>query len=281
MPTAIEESAARLLELMVESGRTDFTSDWLEQQSGLNRPAVSDAVDYLDDLGAIRAVRRDEGHPFGFRTAWLQPRGQFLYRAIRAQQEAVGGDGDQLGPLLPVRPPNPVGSPHGFTADDWEAVALRKEDPRTLYVLLGLQFVSSHYNPRALTRHVRSHFEEAVRRYNERHRDATIAVHFERVLAGLGTHGFSRVARDILSADVAVFETSDWNPNVMLEMGIALTWGVAVVPLRRAAARPIPSDVSGQTYVLHEQSAALILSEAFGSQLLELIEQVMQTKGRP
>jgi hypothetical protein len=101
------------------------------------------------------------------------------------------------------------------------------------------------------------------------------------VLAGLGTHGFSRVARDILSADVAVFETSDWNPNVMLEMGIALTWGVAVVPLRRAAARPIPSDVSGQTYVLYEQSAALILSEAFGSQLLELIEQVMQTKGRP
>jgi len=279
MPTAIEESAARLLALMVESGRTDFASDWLQRQSGLSPPAVGDALDYLDDLGAIRAIGRNEGSPFGFRTAWLQSRGQFLYRAIRAQQDAAGGDGHDA--LLPERPPNPVGSPHGFTADDWQAVALRKDDPRTLYVLLGLQFVSPHYNPRALTRHVRSHFEEAVRRYNERHRDETIAVHFERMLAGLGTHGFSRIARDILSADVAVFETSDWNPNVMLEMGIALTWGVAVVPLRRAAARPIPSDVSGQAYVLHEQSAALILSEAFGSQLLDLIEQVMRTKGRP
>jgi len=277
MPTATEESAARLLALMVESGRTDFASDWLQRRSGLSPPAVSDALDYLDDLGAIRAVRRNEG--FGFRAAWLQPRGQFLYRAIRAQQDAAGGDGREA--LLPERPPNPVGSPHGFTADDWEAVALRKDDPQTLYVLLGLQFVSSHYDPRALTRHVRSHFEEAVRRYNERHPDATIAVHFERMLAGLGTHGFSRIARDILRADVAVFETSDWNPNVMLEMGVALTWGVAVVPLRRAAARPIPSDVSGQAYVLHERSAALILSETFGNQLLELIERVMQTKGRP
>jgi hypothetical protein len=41
--------------------------------------------------------------------------------------------------------------------------------------------------------------------------------------AGYGEHLFNEIARDVIRADIAVFETSDRNPNVMIEMGVALT----------------------------------------------------------
>ena len=38
-------------------------------------------------------------------------------------------------------------------------------------------------------------------------------------------HLFNEIARDIISSDIAVFETSDMAPNVFIEIGVALTWG--------------------------------------------------------
>ena len=63
--------------------------------------------------------------------------------------------------------------------------------------------------------------------------------------AGYGEHLFNEIARDVISADIAVFETST-NSNVMIEMGVALTWGRRVLPIKKKGAR-IPSDISGQT----------------------------------
>ena len=51
-----------------------------------------------------------------------------------------------------------------------------------------------------------------------------------------------------LASDIAVVETSDLNSNVMIEMGVALTWGTRVPPIRRHDAPPPPSDISGQVW---------------------------------
>ena len=52
-----------------------------------------------------------------------------------------------------------------------------------------------------------------------------VQLDFQSLAAGYGGHLFNKIARDIIGADIAVFETSNLNPNVMLEMGVALTWG--------------------------------------------------------
>lgn len=279
MPSPIDEDASYLLALMAESGRADFSDHWLHEQSGLEPVAIGRAVGYLDGLGAVKASG-PVSQPFGFHDVRLQSRGRFLYQAMLAQEQADLNDGAAWG-FLPEPPPNPVATPYGLTADDWEAVALRKTDSQTLHVVLGLQFVSAHYDMKALIRNVEGRFRHAVQQYNYGHYDAMITVRFEHLLAGLKPDGFNRVARDVIGADLAVFETSDWNPNVMIEMGVALTWGVPVVPLRRAVARPIVLDVSGQGYVLHEDSAAQILCEAFDEQLMGMIEQAIRTKTGP
>jgi hypothetical protein len=46
-----------------------------------------------------------------------------------------------------------------------------------------------------------------------------------------GEYLFNEIARDIISADIAVFDTSGLTPNVMLEMGVALTSGTRVPPI--------------------------------------------------
>lgn len=278
MPSPTDEDASYLLALMAESSGEAFDDVWLQARSGLDPLAVDRAVAYLDDLGAVTATRRPDAP--GSLDVRLQSRGRFLFEAIRAlqQAEAVEGEG---GRLLPEPPLNPVASPHGLTAEDWAAVASRKGDSQTLHVVLALQFVSPHYDMKALIRNVEDRFRRAVQEYNARHAEAMITVRFEHLLAGLKPHPFNRVARDIIGADLAVFETSDWNPNVMLEMGVALTWGVPVVPLRRTVARPIVLDVSGQGFVLHENSAARILSEAFDEELVGAIERAIRSKAGP
>lgn len=279
MPSPIEEHASYLLALMAESDRSEFSSHWLQLQSGLEPEAIDRAVDYLDDLGAVKACG-PASHPFAFRDVRLQSRGRFLYQAMRAVQQAEPPESEAWR-LLPDPPPNPVATPYGLTAEDWAVVALRKTDSQTLHVVLALQFVSPYYDMKALIRNIEGRFRRAVQEYNYRHYEAMITVRFEHLLAGLKPDPFNRVARDIVGADLAVFETSDCNPNVMLEMGVALTWGVPVVPLRRAAARPIVLDVSGQGYVLHENSAAHILCEAFDEELVGTIEQAIRMKTGP
>jgi hypothetical protein len=64
---------------------------------------------------------------------------------------------------------------------------------------------------------------------------------FRALAAGYGEHLFNQIARDIIAADIAVFETSDLNPTVMLEMGVALTWGVRVLPIKRVNEAIAPS----------------------------------------
>jgi hypothetical protein len=66
----------------------------------------------------------------------------------------------------------------------------------------------------------------------------------------------------------------------MLEMGVALTWGVRVVPFKAKGRPSPPSDISGQTWVEYENSAKTINDDKFDRKLLIMIERVISAKGR-
>jgi hypothetical protein len=142
----------------------------------------------------------------------------------------------------------PIGSPYGFDEHDWRTVEERRQRRDVLYVVLGYQFESNHCNADELQKNVRAMFEQAVNSYNWSASNSKIALDFRPLAAGYGEHLFNEIARDILSADIAVFETSDLNLNVALEMGVALTWGVSVFPIKKKGRRKPPSDISGQTW---------------------------------
>lgn len=89
---------------------------------------------------------------------------------------------------------------------------------------------------------------------------------------------FNEIAREIISSDIAVFETSDMNPNVMIEMGVALTWGVRVLPIKAEGVTRPPSDISGQTWADHRASAAEFVDHDHLDKLVNMIERVMRKK---
>lgn len=103
---------------------------------------------------------------------------------------------------------------------------------------------------------------------------------FQPLAAGYGEHLFNEIARDIISADIGVFETSDLNPNVMLEMGVALTWGVRVLPIKVQGKDRPPSDISGQTWADYLDSGSTFVDPEHETKLVRMIERAIRKKGR-
>lgn len=126
-----------------------------------------------------------------------------------------------------------------------------------------------------------AHFENAVNSYNSKVGSKEISLVFKPLAAGYGEHLFNQIAREIISADIAVFDTSDLNPNVMLEMGVALTWGKRVLPIKKQNCRIPPSDISGQTYADYNINGEVFLSDHHEQQMISMIERAIQKKVRP
>lgn len=276
----IEQNAAKLLNLMFEGGLEQYSKEWFEANAEMVPQDVNDAMDYLSSLGAVRLIKTFGTAPFAFSTALFQSRGRYIYHQIKERegQEEVRLTRDNNG-RLPPRPVNPVGSPYGFTDQDWEEVALRKEDDQALFAVLGMQFESSTYDTKTLMANMKRHVEIAVERYNTRHPKRLVNLEFEPLGAGLGEHLFNEIARSIIGADIAFFETSDLNANVMLEMGVALTWGVRVIPIKERSQSKPPSDISGQTWVDYEDSGNAICDSRFYDRLVKTIERIVAMKG--
>ena len=273
----IELNAIRLLELMVKNNKELFENAWLQEHSRLTPRDINDAVDYLESIGAIEVGKYIGTAPFDFGDVELKSRGRYIYNEIIAEREAKKQE--SIIPL-PTRPLNPIGSPYGFTEDDWDIVALKKEDAQTLYVVMGMQLESSFYDSDTLSRNVKAIFQNAIQQFNDQHQDSRIELHFDRLSAGLGEHLFNEIARNIIGADIAVFETSDLNPNVMLEMGVALTWGVRVLPFKRKGTPIPPSDISGQTWIDYDDSGAKIIDSGLNTKLVKMIERIISRKRR-
>lgn len=270
----IQANAIRVLRTMVESGQDQFENTWLQEQTGLSPRDINDAIDYLSDLGAVKPLRTLGTAPFDFAAVFLQSRGRFLYHETQNAAPT-----EEPPASLPRRPLNPIGSPYGFTEYDFATVAGQKEDRTTLYVVVGLQFVSECYDTEQLVDNLKSIFRHEVDRYNLVCPTQKIGLNFKQLSAGLGEHLFNQIARDIIGADIAIFETSDRNPNVMIELGVALTWGVAVLPIRKVGCAPTPSDISGQTWIEYENSVASLNTENFQRSVFNMIKRIIGSKG--
>lgn len=120
----------------------------------------------------------------------------------------------------------------------------------------------------------------AVDTYNAASARPPLTLDFRSLSAGYGEHLFNEIARDIIGSDIAVFETSDLNPNVMLEMGVALTWGVSVLPIKYEGRPKPPSDVSGQSWAEYRDHAALFLDADHQAKVVRMIERAVRKKGR-
>lgn len=272
----VEENAVKILTTLIEKNVKQAQGKQIEQIIGLSPEDINAAVDYLVVLGSVEVIRGLGTEPYTFGAIMVNSRGKFLYHEMKKRTDEVEKEKEKK--LLPERPVNPVGSPYGFTDDDWEYVSLRREDRSTLNVVFGLQYESEYYNTDQLINNIKNYFQKAVEMYNKKRSKEKITLQFEKLTAGYGEHLFNTIARSIIGSDIAVFEVSDQNPNVMIELGVALTWGVRVLPLREKKSPNPPTDISGQTWIEYEESGGKIIDEEFHKKLEKMIERAISKK---
>lgn len=289
----IEQNATRVLAFLYEQPRDlnhgQFGGPDIAKGVGLEADEVNDAVTILEENGYVEWMRTLGTAPFEFHSAAITPRGRFELQRARAEaaKTPTTAEGDiaqssavPQGVTAVGLPVVPSGSPFGFTEQDWEAVASARGAVDRLNVVFGFQFESEHYNASQLRDNVEAMLRHAVRAYRELPTALPITLAFLPLAAGYGEHLFNKIASDIIGADVAVFDTSDQNPNVMIEMGVALTWGVRVLPIHHTKCSPPPSDISGQTWATYEEDGARFLNPDHQENLLRLVQRAAQRKSR-
>jgi len=285
MPTQIDQDAVTLLEALASEPRDSYVSGaQLSGKTGLEPGRVNDAMSILVDSGLAEWLQVMGTAPYDFGEATITARGRYeLQRATEAAKTTKAPSASEAAAAVAtaaIHPPSPVGSPYGFTDEDWEIVAERKGRHDQLRVVLGYQFTSSHYNGDELTKNVKAAFQAALGEYHQRQMGPPVSLKFKVLGAGYGEHLFNDIARDIISSDIAVFDASDLNPNVMLEMGVALTWGIRVLPIKTAGRPSPPSDISGQTWVEYEASGAKFLDGDHQSKIARMVQRAIRKKGK-
>jgi hypothetical protein len=197
--------------------------------------------------------------------------------AARAEEQVSGPQSAVLASLR--RYPIPVGSPYGFTEEDWEYVESERERTDQLKVVVGFQFNSKHFERPKLMGMLRRDFQAALKDYNREPGHDPVRLTLRSLRAGYGEHLFNEIARDVISADIAVFETSDKNSNVMIEMGVALTWDKRVLPIKKKGRPKPPSDISGQTWADYEAQTYRFIDENHHENLVAMVRRVLRRKG--
>jgi len=287
MPKTIQNNANRILKALAKQPRqegvnAELTGAELAHATQLTPNEINDAVSVLREAGLVEWLQTLGTGPYDFNSVWITARGRYETERIMNQAVTTTAQGDQATAVQEVqvaRPPAPVGSPFGFTDYDWEIVADRKSRKDKLFVVLGYKFESEHYNSAQLIANVQHMFEAAVAEYNEQNASYQISLDFRALSAGYGEHLFNEIARDIISSDIAVFETSNLTPNVMVELGVALTWGIRVLPIKREGQPTPPSDISGQTWVDYRDSAQTFIDPEHNQKLVRMIERAVRKKG--
>jgi len=296
--TQIDRDAITILGALADAPRGEYVDrENVAASSNLPPDRVNDAVALLVEAGHAEWIQTFGTAPYDFNAAMITSRGRYEHqrlasaaeqskstqseavveRQLSAQRSPERGDGENTASILP---PAPVGSPYGFTDDDWETVSDRKGRSERLYAVLGHQFESSFFDTASLRSNIEVMLRRAVDPYNAGVGRPPLSLVYRSLSAGYGEHLFNEIARDIIGADIAVFETSDLNPNVMLEMGVALTWGVRVLPIKLEGRPKPPSDVSGQTWADYRDSASAFVDPEHEPKLVRMIERAVRKKGR-
>ncbi len=281
MAKTVEENAARVLEELYRaafgsSNNPQLDGKSLQELTKLTPQEINDAVSILLDATYVEWDQEFGTAPYDFSCVWITPRGKIEYE----QAEKEYQQGLSTAKTMIYEPAVPVGSPYGFKDEDWEIVADKKSRGNTLSVVFGYQFKSSYYDTEKLKNNLENSFKRAVSEYNSLRNAISVVLDFRPLAAGYGAHLFNEICRDIISADIAVFDTSDLNPNVMLEMGVALTWGIRVLPIKMKDCPTPPSDISGHTWADYEDSGNAFSDNNHSEKMLRMVERAARKKQR-
>lgn len=287
--TQIDQDAVQILKVLAEAPREEYVDrNEIARLSQLPPERVNDAVAFLVDSGLAEWIQTFGTAPFDFNSVLITSRGRYEHQRTAGAEAAKSTEQpatwksdfeDHASIRRVTLPPSPIGSPYGFTDEDWETVSERQHQANVLYAVLGHQFTSTYFNTADLRANVERMLQRAITIYNGAPGRSPLALDFRALTAGYGEHLFNEIARDIIGADIAVFETSDLNPNVMLEMGVALTWGVRVLPIKLEGRPKPPSDVSGQTWADYTSSADSFLDAEHDRKVVRMIERAIRKKG--
>jgi hypothetical protein len=277
---SIEKNIDLILHILGKKGRKDsyFTGVEVSKQTNLQPDEVNNAIDILANNRLVDVLDASGTAPYHFQFVTITSRG--LYQLERIDNAAASKSKGEEEKGLSALPPIPIGSPYGFTKDDWEIVVEGKSKKDELRVVFGCQLKSEHYDTALLDSKLRSTFQRAIAQFNRKKDVTKITLHFQQLGAGYGEHLFNEIAREIISADVAVFDTSDLNSNVMIEMGVALTWGVRVLPIKKEGCPKPPSDISGQTWIDYRNSGTEFVDPKHDTKILAMVERASRKKGR-
>jgi hypothetical protein len=279
----IENNANLVLETLAtetpvdETGRTSLHGSRLQELTDLTPSEINDAIAVLADLGFVEPFRALGTYPFTFYNVTLTSRGRYEYQRRKSESTSKTVD-EETRDRRNLTPRSPVGSPFGFTDLDFEEATNRTHDTSRLYVVFGYQFTSQYYETEKLKINVYNMFQNAVMEYKKGPNPLDIQLEFINLSGEYGGHIFNKIALDIISSDIAVFETSDFNPNVMIEMGVALTWGIRVLPIKRKGRDKPPSDISGQTWIDYLDDGSKFLGGDHEAKMLRMIERAIQKK---
>ena len=279
MAQTVEENAAIILEaLYLEapkvSNQFSINGKRVQELTGLTPDEINDAVSVLIDTAYVEWLKELGSVTFDFGCVWITPRGKVGYERSKKEYE----DRMSLSQSRIQEPMMPVGSPYGFTDEDWEIVSENKSRGDVLSVVFGHQFQSDLYDSSKLKENVEMTVRSAVEEYNSLKNAIPVTLNFRSLAAGYGEHLFNDICRDIISADIAIFDTSDLNPNVMLEMGVALTWGIRVLPIKRKGRSKPPSDISGQTWADYDDSGQVFTDPDHFNKMVRMIERAARKK---
>jgi hypothetical protein len=287
---SLQDSATKVLHVLAKfreqsPASSEVDGPTLSKIAGLPASEVNDAVALLESSGYVEWRRWLGTGEYTFGQVWITPVGRYeSERASRILADPVplaagpqvqGGNGKKA----VLIPPTPIGSPYGFQDADWERIASMRSQSEQLSVVIGYQFKSPHYDSVLLVENIERMFGDAVETYNRQPGSLETKLAFRPLAAGYGEHLFNEIARDIIASDIAVFDTSDLNPNVMLELGVALTWGVRVLPIKAQSQPKPPSDISGQTWADYESSASRFTDPDHTSKVVRMVERAMRKKG--
>jgi DNA-binding MarR family transcriptional regulator len=269
-----------------KKGRYTFSGPELSTKTQLDPDRLNDAVEILSQNGYVEVLRHLGTAPFGFAYVELTSLGRVeadrvTEESARVASALASAPSSAGGTPLISRSPQPIGSPFGFKDEDWEVVMRAREDRTRLLVVFGHQWESRYFMTSTLRDHVGRMFEAALSALKATHHALTVSLDYRPLKGGYGEHLFNDIARDIISADIAVFDASDLNPNVMIEMGVALTWGLRVLPIRDQSAPKPPSDVSGQTWAAYSESGSVWEDPDHASKLVAMVERALRKKGVP
>lgn len=179
--TQIDQDATTILRVLTAAPRNEYVDrNALASLSNLCPERINDAVALLVDSGDAEWIQTYGTAPYDFNSVSITTRGRYEAQRLPALTEESKPDipsgyvrldersifADPTAMREVMLPPSPIGSPYGFTDEDWEAVAERKNQPEMLYVVLGHQFESEFFETVALRQNIQAMLRRSVDRYN-------------------------------------------------------------------------------------------------------------------